>query len=95
MGIGSILTNDSTRVIIRSMKEKLIQRFLTDQTHIKITDCDSLLTGFGFEHRKSAGSHRAFHKKGERPIIVITPKHSKYVKKEYVELIVKRLNLEG
>jgi predicted RNA binding protein YcfA (HicA-like mRNA interferase family) len=77
------------------MKEKLVKPFLTDQTHITIEDCDRLLATYGFEYRKSSGSHRAFHKKGERPIIVITPKHTKYVKREYVEQIVKRLNLEG
>jgi predicted RNA binding protein YcfA (HicA-like mRNA interferase family) len=77
------------------MKEKLVKQFLTDQMHITIADCDRLLTAYGFEYRKSSGSHRAFHKKGERPIIVITPKNTRYVKPEYVRQIVKRLNLEG
>lgn len=77
------------------MKEKLIKQFLTGQTRITITDCERLLTAYGFEYRKGSGSHRAFHKKGERPIIIITPKHTKYVKREYVQLIVKTLNLEG
>ena len=76
------------------MKEKLVRQFLTDQMHITIEDCERLLTTYGFEYRKGRGSHRAFHRKGERPIIIITPKHTKYVKREYVELIVKRLNLE-
>ena len=74
--------------------EKLIKKFLTDKTHITVEDCDRLLTGYGFEYRKSSGSHRAYHKKGERPIIVITPKHTKYIKPEYIERIVQRLNLE-
>jgi len=77
------------------MKEKLVKQFLTDQMHITIADCDQLLAAYGFEYRKGSGSHRAFHKKGERPIIIITPKHTKYVKREYVDLIVNRLNLEG
>lgn len=75
--------------------EKLVKRFLIDQTHITIEDCKRLLTAYGFEYRESSGSHRAYHQKGERPIIVITPKHTKYVKREYVEKIVKRLSLEG
>ena len=75
--------------------EKLIKKFLTDQTHITVADFDQLLAAYGFEYRKSCGSHKGYHKKGERPIIVIIPKHTKYVKREYVEKIVKRLNLEG
>ena len=75
--------------------EKLINKFLIDQTHITVSDCDQLLAVYGFEYRKSGGSHRGYHKKGERPFIVIIPKHTKYVKREYVEKIVKRLSLEG
>ena len=75
--------------------EKLINKFLIDQTHITVSDCDQLLAVYGFEYRKNSGSHRGYHKKGERPLIVIIPKHTKYVKREYVEKIVKRLSLEG
>jgi predicted RNA binding protein YcfA (HicA-like mRNA interferase family) len=75
--------------------EKLLKRFLTDKNRVTIADCDKLLVACGFEYRKSSGSHRAYHKIGARPIIVITPKHTKYLKKEYVEKIVKRLSLEG
>ena len=74
--------------------EKLITKFLKDKLHITVEDCDKLLISFDYEYRKSGGSHRAYHKKGEPPIIVITPHHSKYVKPGYVKLIVKRLNLE-
>jgi predicted RNA binding protein YcfA (HicA-like mRNA interferase family) len=62
---------------------------------ITVADCDRLLIANGFEYRKSNGSHRAYHQKGERPIIIISPKNTKYVKPEYVRQIVKRLNLEG
>jgi len=74
--------------------EKLSQKFIADKMHITVDDCDKLLTGYGFEYRKSSGSHRAYHKKGERPIIVITPKHTKYIKPEYIIEITKRLSLE-
>ncbi len=75
--------------------EKLIQKFLKDKTHITIEDCEQLLTDYGFEHRKSSGSHKGYHKKDEKPIILIIPKHTKYVKREYVDKLIKRLNLEG
>ncbi|MDO8578573.1 MAG: type II toxin-antitoxin system HicA family toxin [Dehalococcoidales bacterium] len=76
------------------MKEKLVKQFLTDQKHITVEDCDRLLPKYGFQYRKSSGSHRAYHKKGERPIIIITPKHTKYIKPEYIKEVVKRLSLE-
>ena len=75
-------------------KERLVDKFLTGQKHITVRDCDNLLQIFGFKYRRSGGSHRAYHKKGERPIIVIIPKNTKYIKPEYVRNIVKRLNLE-
>jgi predicted RNA binding protein YcfA (HicA-like mRNA interferase family) len=74
--------------------EKLIQKFLTDQTHITVDDCDRLLRSESYEYHKSSGSHRSYHKKGDAPIIVIIPHHSKYVKPGYVQLIIKRLKLE-
>jgi predicted RNA binding protein YcfA (HicA-like mRNA interferase family) len=74
--------------------EKLVDKILADQSHITVEDCDRLLTVRGFEYRKSSGSHRAYHKKGERPIIVIAPHSSKYLKQEYVDKLIKRLNLE-
>jgi len=74
--------------------EKLIKRFLTDKLHITVEDCDRLLTTYGFELRKSGGSHRAYHKKGTTPIIVVTPKKSKYILSPYVNRIIKDLGLE-
>lgn len=74
--------------------EKLNKKFLTDKSHITIEDCDQLLIEYGFQYRKNSGSHRGYHKKNELPIIVIIPKHTKYVKREYVDKIIKRLNLE-
>jgi predicted RNA binding protein YcfA (HicA-like mRNA interferase family) len=74
--------------------KKLISKFLSDDNHITVDDCDKLLTSFDYEYHKSSGSHRVYHKKGDFPIIVVTPHHSKYVKPGYVKLIVKRLKLE-
>ncbi len=75
--------------------EKLIQKFLTDKMHVTVEDCERLLTDCGYSLHKKGGSHRAYHKKGDTPINVITPKNSKYVKPGYVEKVVKKLNLEA
>ena len=70
--------------------EKLIKKFLTDKIHITVEDCDRLLVSYGYEYRKSRGSHRAYHKKGDTPVIVITPKNTKYIKPGYVNKIIKK-----
>ncbi len=74
--------------------EKLIEKFLTDRMHITVEDCDKLLTACGYELHKKGGSHQTYHKKGDTPISVVNPKGTKYVKPGYVDLIIKKLNLE-
>ncbi|MDO8577905.1 MAG: type II toxin-antitoxin system HicA family toxin [Dehalococcoidales bacterium] len=76
-------------------KEKLIQKFFTKKSRITIADCDRLLTAYGYELRKGGGSHRTYHKKDARPITVVAPKGTKYVKSVYINLIIKYLKLEG
>ncbi len=60
--------------------EKLVEKFLSDKMHITVEDCDKLLTVYGYELRKGSGSHNTYHKKDARPITVVTPKGTKYVK---------------
>jgi len=74
--------------------EKLIRKFLTDQTHITVEDCDRLLTAYGYELHKKGGSHRTYHKKGSLPITVVIPKNRKYIVSPYVNRIIKDLGLE-
>lgn len=74
--------------------EKLIRKFLVDKMHITVGDCDSLLNAYGYELRKSGGSHRVYHKKGDAPVIVVIPKKSRYVLSPYVNRIIKDLGLE-
>jgi len=74
--------------------EKLINKFLTDKTHITIQDCDRLLTAYGYDLHKGSGSHRTYHKNFARPITVIMPKKSKYVISPYVNTINRDLRLE-
>ncbi len=75
--------------------EKLVSKFLNDKTHITVADCERLLTGYGYELHKGGGSHRTYHKKGALPITFVSPKGTKYVKRIYIELIIKYLKLEG
>jgi predicted RNA binding protein YcfA (HicA-like mRNA interferase family) len=75
--------------------EKLVEKFLTDKTHITVEDCHRLLTGFGYSLHKKGGSHQSYHKKGEAPVVIIIPKNTKYVKPGYVMKIIKRFNMEG
>jgi predicted RNA binding protein YcfA (HicA-like mRNA interferase family) len=76
------------------MNEKLLQKFLTDSKHITIEDCGKLLMDYGYELRKSSGSHNTYHKKGCSPITVVSPKKTRYVKLVYIKLIIKYLKLE-
>jgi len=76
------------------VKSKLIRKFITDSKHITIEDCDDLLTSFGYELKKGAGSHRTYHKKGGRPVTVVMPKGTKYIYSVYINLIIKILKLE-
>jgi len=61
---------------------------------ITVEDCDKLLTLYGYGLRKSSGSHRVYHKKYAIPIIVAITKHKKYVKPGYVDVMLRKLNLE-
>jgi predicted RNA binding protein YcfA (HicA-like mRNA interferase family) len=76
------------------VSDELILRFLNDSRHVTVEDCDRLLIRYGYELRKSGGSHRVYHKKGVPPITVVSPKKSKYVISPYVNKIVKDLGLE-
>lgn len=78
-----------------SDNEKLIRKFLTDRTHITIEDCDRILTSYGYRLRKGSGSHRTYHRKGDRPLTIVAPKGTKYVYSPYVNKIISELELEG
>jgi hypothetical protein len=75
--------------------EKLVEKFLTDKTHITVEDCHRLLTGFGYSLRKGAGSHLTFHMQGSHPVTVVAPKGTKYVYLLYVNKVIKELGLEA
>ena len=75
--------------------EKLIEKFITDKMRITVDDCDRLLKANGYRLHKTGGSHLSYHKKGDTPINIVIPKHTKYLKPGYIDKLVKRLNLEG
>jgi predicted RNA binding protein YcfA (HicA-like mRNA interferase family) len=63
--------------------------------HPESADIDgvtTLLGLFGYALRKGGGSHRVFHKPGAMPITV--PTVGMKIKKEYIEMLVKKLGLE-
>lgn len=71
---------------------KLIRRFIEGK-QITVDDCDQLLAYYDYKLHKQGGSHRVYHKKGALPIVIIVPKHTKYIKKEYIDKLVKIFNL--
>ncbi|MET0039303.1 type II toxin-antitoxin system HicA family toxin [Dehalococcoides mccartyi] len=73
--------------------EKLINQILANPDKITEDDCFKILTAYGYELRKSSGSHRVYHKANSRAITVISPKKAKYVKEVYVKEIIEILKL--
>jgi len=72
---------------------KRIEKFVYKQNEININDVRRLLNDFDYTESKNPGSECIFHKKGSFPINVPTVK-GRYVKKRYVERIVRILELE-
>jgi predicted RNA binding protein YcfA (HicA-like mRNA interferase family) len=75
--------------------DRLIKKFLADERHITMDDCDRLLRDHDYALHKSGGSHRVYHKKGFVSITVVDPKGTKYIKSPYVKQIIKELKLES
>ncbi|HBR00467.1 MULTISPECIES: type II toxin-antitoxin system HicA family toxin [unclassified Roseofilum] len=76
-----------------SKLEKLIELFLRDPPEVRFNQVQSLLESFGFEEKRSKGSHHTFRNPDGLKITV--PKTGgKMVKRVYVQQIVKLLNLE-
>jgi predicted RNA binding protein YcfA (HicA-like mRNA interferase family) len=75
-----------------SGNEKLVRRFLAKK-NITVTDCDKVLTLYGYELHKSRGSHKVYHKKGAMPVTIVVPKGTRYVKTPYIDAIIRILKL--
>jgi predicted RNA binding protein YcfA (HicA-like mRNA interferase family) len=73
--------------------EKLICQFLATPPEISFQDVKYLLEAFGFEEKRSRGSHHTFDD-NQGKVIVIPKKGGKAVKRTYIKEIIKILNLE-
>ncbi len=73
--------------------EKLIERFLKKPPEVRFDDVRYLLETFGFEEKRSKGSHHSFRDtKGRK--ITIPKKEGQKVKGIYVQKIIELLNIE-
>lgn len=73
--------------------EKLVEQFLNQPPEVSFKDVRYLLEAFGFEEKRSKGSHHSFRDSQGRKI-TIPKKGGQKVKGIYVRLIVELLNLE-
>jgi Predicted periplasmic or secreted lipoprotein len=72
---------------------KLIEQFLNQPPEVRFEDVRYLLETFGFEEKRSKGSHHSFRDSQARKI-TIPKKGGQKVKGIYVQQIVELLNLE-
>jgi predicted RNA binding protein YcfA (HicA-like mRNA interferase family) len=73
--------------------EKLVEQFLNQPPEVRFEDVRYLLKAFGFEEKRSKGSHHSFRDSQGRKI-TIPKKGGQKVKGIYVQQIVEILNLE-
>ncbi len=74
--------------------DKLIDQFLGDPPEVAFSDVRYLLESFGFEEKRSRGSHHTF-RNPEGLKITVPKKGGRMVKGVYVRQIIKLLNLEN
>ena len=73
--------------------EKLVEEFLRDPPEVQFSDVRYLLESFGFEEKRSRGSHHTF--RNEEGLKITVPKKGgRMVKGVYVQQIIKLLNLD-
>jgi predicted RNA binding protein YcfA (HicA-like mRNA interferase family) len=73
--------------------EKLVEQFLKQLPAVRFDDVRYLLEAFGFEEKRSKGSHHSFRDSQGRKI-TIQKKGGQKVKGVYVQQIIELLNLE-
>jgi hypothetical protein len=71
---------------------RLATELVTHPENVDIDEVTTVLGLFDYTLRKGGGSHRVFHKPGAMPITV--PTVGMKIKKEYIEMLVKKLKLE-
>ena len=73
--------------------EKLVEQFLNQPPEVRFEDVVYILSAFGFEEKRSKGSHHSFRDSQGRKITV-PKKGGQKVKGVYVQQIVELLKLE-
>jgi predicted RNA binding protein YcfA (HicA-like mRNA interferase family) len=72
---------------------KLVDQLLREPPEVRFKDIYYLLTAFGFEEKRSKGSHHTF-RNADGIKITVPKKGGKMVKRTYVQQIVALLKLE-
>jgi predicted RNA binding protein YcfA (HicA-like mRNA interferase family) len=72
---------------------KLVEQLLREPPEVRFEDIYYLLTAFGFEEKRSKGSHHTF-RNADGIKITVPKKGGKMVKRTYVQQIVTLLKLE-
>jgi len=67
---------------VDSRRRRLIEKLVKRPQEVTLSDCERLLELFGWERRKSPGSHNMYHKRGDYPFNLPTVS-GRGVKKEY------------
>jgi len=73
--------------------KKLVKQFLNRPPEVKFEDLRLLLEAFGFEEKRSKGSHHSF-RDAEGRTVTVPKKGGQKVKGIYVQQIIDLLNLE-
>ncbi len=77
-----------------TQRDKLVRRFLAEPPEVDLEDVVRLLEMFGYDLRRTGGSHNAFVATGKSTIVVPVVRGRK-VKRAYVRMINRVLDLEG
>jgi predicted RNA binding protein YcfA (HicA-like mRNA interferase family) len=76
-----------------SRLKKLVEQFLKQPVEVRFEDVRYLLEAFGFEEKRSKGSHYSF-RDSLGKIVTVPKKGEQKVKGVYVQQIVEMLNLQ-
>ncbi len=76
-----------------SRLKKLVEQFLKQPVEVRFEDVCYLLEAFGFEEKRSKGSHHSF-RDSQGKIVTVPKKGGQKVKGVYVQQIVEILNLQ-
>ncbi|AUT02545.1 type II toxin-antitoxin system HicA family toxin [Aliinostoc sp. HNIBRCY26] len=76
-----------------SKLKKLVEQFLKRPPEVRFEEVRYLLEAFGFEEKRSKGSHHSFRDSQGR-ILTIPKKSGQKVKGVYIQQIIELLNLE-